>query len=110
VWGAVYRLPCEEKPVLDQHEFLGVGYEQEQVEVVARRKTDSLRAWMYVAREDAIDSSLFPYSWYHEYIMIGAVEHRLPASYIAFLKSFESRADPDIGRHASNCRLAAIPH
>ena len=33
VWGVVYRLSRDEKPELDKHEFLGIGYDQELVAV-----------------------------------------------------------------------------
>jgi len=103
VWGVVYRLHEEQKPVLDQHEFLGIGYDEEEVNVV--HENDSLRAWMYVARRDAIDPSLLPYSWYLDYIVHGACQHRLPESYIDYLTSFESLVDPDSARYARNRRL-----
>ena len=103
VWGVVYRLRCEEKPVLDQHEFLGIGYDQEEIKVVFEE--GSLQAWMYVARQDAIDPSLLPYSWYLDYIIRGANEHQLPDSHIDYLMGFESVVDPDSARHARNRRF-----
>lgn len=107
IWGVVYRLPQHEKPVLDRHEFLGIGYDQEEVEVVVENGT--LRAWMYVARREAIDPSLLPYTWYRDYLLHGARQHGLPASYIDFLKSFDSLPDPDTARRARNRRLIDPP-
>ena len=103
VWGVVYRLSQEQKPLLDQHEFLGIGYDAEEVHVV--HENGSLRAWMYVARRGAIDPSLLPYSWYRDYLIHGACEHRLPDGYIDYLRSFESLVDLDPARHAINRRL-----
>lgn len=103
LWGVVYRLQSEEKPALDRHEFLGVGYDQEEVNVVV--EDGSLTAWMYVARRSAIDPALLPYSWYLDYIIHGANEHQLPDSHIDCLMDFESLADPDSTRHARNRRL-----
>jgi gamma-glutamylcyclotransferase len=103
IWGVVYRLFREMKPVLDRHEFLGVGYDEKEVNVVLR--DGSLQAWMYVARHDAIDHSLLPYSWYHDYIIQGAREHRLPKSYIDHLRGWETLTDPDSARHERNRRL-----
>jgi len=100
VWGVVFRLHLDEKPVLDEHEFLGIGYDQELVDVV--HETGATQAWMYVAREEAIDPSLLPYSWYHDFILHGARQHKLPTDYVEFLQSFESIADRDCGRHALN--------
>jgi gamma-glutamylcyclotransferase len=103
VWGVVYRLASEEKPTLDQHESLGVGYDQEEVNVVLEK--GSIQAWMYVARRDAIDPSLVPYSWYLGYVIQGAYEHQLPESHIDYLMGFQSRVDPDSARHARNRQL-----
>jgi gamma-glutamylcyclotransferase len=103
VWGVVYRLQSEEKPALDQHEFLGIGYDHEEVNVVLEE--GSLKAWMYVARRGAIDPALLPYSWYLDYIIHGAYEHQLPDSHIDYLMDFESLVDPDSTRHARNRRL-----
>lgn len=103
VWGVVYRVHRSDKPVLDRYEFLGIGYDHEEVEVMVEDGT--LRAWMYVARREAIDPSLLPYSWYHDYLVHGAREHGLPESYVDYLRSFKSLRDPDPARHAKNRRL-----
>lgn len=103
VWGVVFRVHSDEKPTLDEHEFLGIGYDEELVEVV--HEAGVLESWMYVAREEAIDPSLLPYSWYHEFILHGARQHGLPADYIQFLHSFESIDDAHSARHAENSLL-----
>lgn len=100
VWGVVYRLSRDEKPELDKHEFLGIGYDQEQVAVSTRN--GSIKAWMYVARRDAIDKTLKPYSWYCDYVIAGARQHRLPFCYISSLMGVESIVDPDFQRHEHN--------
>ncbi len=103
VWGVVYRLLSEEKPSLDQHESLGVGYDHEEVNVVL--KDGTLKAWMYVARHEAIDPTLLPYSWYLNYVIHGALEHQLPDCHIDYLMDLESLVDPDLIRHAKNRRI-----
>ena len=103
VWGVVYRLHLEDKPILDDHEFLGVGYDEQQVDIVIESGT--IRAWMYVARREMTNPSLLPYSWYHDFVVRGAQQHRLPERYIEHLRSFESVIDPDSARHERNCRL-----
>jgi len=100
VWGVVYRLSPDEKPELDKHEFLGVGYDQELVAV--NSKNGSIKAWMYVARRNAIDETLKPYSWYCEYIIAGARQHRLPFCYIGNLMDVKTTVDPDLKRHTHN--------
>ena len=103
VWGVVYRLPSHKKPLLDQHEFLGVGYDEEMVDV--GHENGVVRAWMYVARPDAINASLLPYSWYHDFVILGAREHRLPERYIDYVRTFNTLDDPDAVRHSANRRL-----
>jgi len=100
VWGVVYRLHQDEKPALDAHEFLGIGYEEEQVEIIHER--GCVQAWLYVARQDAIDGSLNPYSWYHDLVTHGARQHGLPNSYLEFLQSFDSIVDPNTARHSAH--------
>lgn len=103
VWGIVYQLDAAEKPILDEHEFLGVGYDEHVVDVVAEQ--EELSAGMYVARAEAIDGSLLCYSWYKELVVHGAREHSLPADYIAQLQNFASTLDPDAARHALHREL-----
>ena len=103
LWGVVYRLRREDKSVLDQYEFLGIGYNQEKVNVVLEE--GSLEAWIYVARREAIDPSLRPYSWYLDYIIHGACQHRLPDKHIDYLRSFDSLIDLDSARRARNRQL-----
>ena len=103
VWGAIYRLSPDQKLELDKHEFLGIGYDQEFVEVTT--DNGSISAWMYVARRSAIDETLKPYSWYHDYVIAGAQQHRLPFCYINKLMSIETTADSDLKRHDQNRQL-----
>lgn len=103
VWGVVYRVHKDDKRTLDECEFLGTGYDEEEVEVVL--KDGSMRAWMYVARREAIDPLLLPYTWYHDYIIHGALDHGLPESYVEHLMRYDSRLDPDAARHATNRRV-----
>ena len=100
VWGVVYRLATSEKPALDQHESLGIGYDQELVTVSTSH--GSIDAWMYVARRESIDKTLKPYSWYYDYVIVGAQQHRLPFCYIRTLMRVETTVDPDLKRQEHN--------
>lgn len=93
VWGVVYRVHKEDKPILD-------GYDEQQVDVVVESRTS--RVWMYVARRKVTDSSLLPYFWYHDFVIHGAQQHRLPQKYIDYLRSCKSVADPDLARYEQN--------
>jgi hypothetical protein len=101
IWGAVYRFHLDEQPMLDKHEFLGIGYDRVNVQVVTAGET-VVEAWMYVARTSAIDASLRPYGWYVDYVVRGAHQHRLPLCYISKLRQIETSCDPDPEREASH--------
>jgi gamma-glutamylcyclotransferase (GGCT)/AIG2-like uncharacterized protein YtfP len=103
IWGVVFELHHAEKPVLDEHEFLGIGYDEREIDVVV--DDGEIRAWMYVARQEVTDPSLLPYSWYHDFVIHGAQQHGLPREYIDHLQSHQSIIDPDPARHEQNRRL-----
>ncbi len=90
-----------EKQILDDYEQ---GYDREQVHVVSR-STAPIVAWIYSARRDAIDASLRPYSWYMNFVLSGALQHRLPLCHISRLGGVPSRRDPDLRRHQENSVL-----
>ena len=104
VWGAIYRIDARETPILDRHEFLGIGYDREQIGVVTEHGT-MVTAWIYVACFGAIDRPMRPYSWYLEFIVKGAHQHRLPLCYITTLNRIESENDPDLSRDELNRRI-----
>ncbi|MCP5130316.1 MAG: gamma-glutamylcyclotransferase [Pseudomonadales bacterium] len=95
VLGALFEIDIVERRVLDLAEGLGRGYDAKQVAVVADSGA-SLEAMTYCAT--SIDSSLRPYSWYLNHVIVGARESGLPAWYIAGIEATESIEDPDIGR------------
>ncbi|MCR9294205.1 MAG: gamma-glutamylcyclotransferase [bacterium] len=103
VFGVVYCIDVHEKPLLDACEFLGTGYDETEIDVVCPSGVQ--KAWMYVARPEALDPNLFPYDWYRQYLIQGAVEHRLPECYIQLIRSFRARMDPDQERRKSNLAL-----
>lgn len=103
VWGVIYQLSCEERDILDRHEFLGIGYDRTAADVFVAGKAVS--AYLYEARSEAIDGSLRPYHWYHRFVLQGAIEHGLPEPYIAYLNRFETMADPDPTRDRRNREL-----
>lgn len=103
IWGVVYQITAHEKSVLDQHEFLGTGYNEVLAHVESG--TSVIEAWMYVARTSALDGSLKPYCWYREYVRIGAIHHGLPLDYIRAIEQVETQIDPDEQRRMRNYRL-----
>ena len=100
VWGVVFSLDHADKRVLDEHES---GYDAHNIVVFGSR--GPLTAITYVARDETIDGSLKPFSWYHRFVIHGARQHQLPPDYIRHVQTFESIADPDSRRHAQNSQL-----
>ena len=81
VYGAVYEIRLDEKPTLDKVEGFNHGYDEKEV-VVYSVDGSKITACTYVAEIESIDTSLIPYSWYLNHVLIGAREVGLPDSYI----------------------------
>lgn len=102
VYGVVYRIHHGQRETLDRIE--GSGYENREVAVHAA--TGIFDAYTYVARSDAIERTVLPFTWYKALVTEGAREHRLPEDYIARLASTPARADPDRVRSDLHFALA----
>lgn len=94
VWGAVVELDEKEKPLLDGAEGLGVGYHEEEIEVVTTGGAKRL-AKIYLADPAAIDDRLRPYSWYKRLVTVGGRVRGLPAEYILGIEGMEALEDTD---------------
>lgn len=103
VWGVVYSLTEDEKRILDGYEFVGVGYDCESVTV--HTSQESIQASIYTARSEAIQADLNPYTWYLQFVVLGAIANRLPADYVQSLRQIISDIDQDHERHLQNMRL-----
>jgi hypothetical protein len=68
VIGAVYEIPTNEKPALDDAEGLGSGYHEEIVRVLSA-KGEEVVVCTYIADASFIDDSLQPYSWYKDFVL-----------------------------------------
>jgi len=66
--------------------------------VVFEVPESELPALAYVADPDAIDRSLQPYCWSQELVVARAAQHRLPQNYIAQLRAFSCKDDPNPNR------------
>ena len=100
VIGAVFQIAQSEHLVLDR---LEVGYHATPVNVVVGDKT--VAAYMYEADSDTIDDTLRPYTWYREFVIAGAKEHKLPALYIQSLQAVPAQEDPDTQREEEQSEL-----
>ena len=112
LYGAVYWLDALEKPILDEIEGLGSGYDETAIEVAVNGQV--LIAFTYTAATTHIDTSLLPYEWYKELVILGAEYQRFPDAYIDRIKGVRSMQDTDsvrserIGQLLATMRSPAI--
>jgi gamma-glutamylcyclotransferase len=101
VWGVLYEIASNERHCLDQAEGLGRGYEHRTVTVL----TDSraVAAGVYYATQ--IDRLLRPFDWYLGLVLAGAIEHGLPASYVAGIEAVATVVDPNADRREANLAI-----
>ena len=97
VIGALFEINDDEKEALDRAEGLGYGYDEKIVNVL-NDSGMSFEALTYYATK--MDSSLKPYSWYLNHVVIGAKEINIPAQYLDAIQSIECIEDPDENRDA----------
>tara|TARA_R110000737_G_scaffold109203_4_gene142143 strand:- start:2098 stop:2589 length:492 start_codon:yes stop_codon:yes gene_type:complete len=95
VIGALFEINKNEKAVLDRAESLGYGYDEKFV-LVENDSGEVFEALIYCAIK--IDSSLKPYSWYLNHVIIGAKDTALPIDYLAVIEAVECIEDPDKNR------------
>jgi gamma-glutamylcyclotransferase (GGCT)/AIG2-like uncharacterized protein YtfP len=95
VFGVLFRIDADEKPLLDACE--GSGYAERQVQLFVR-SGQQVSAFTYCATH--IDDGLKPFDWYRQHVLCGAVEHGLPDYYIQRIAAVDAVADPDTARRA----------
>lgn len=97
VYGVLFTLDRAHLGHLDEAEGLGEEYHHKHI-VVANLDGHEVEALTYCATQ--IEKDIVPFSWYHEHVLRGAIQHQLPEWYIEqFITSVESQADPDLHRH-----------
>jgi len=94
VFGAIYTLDPEHKPLLDR--FEGRGYRDRQITVHGNGR--DYACFTYLAEQDHIDRGLKPFHWYQQLVVLGARYHRFPEKYISMIESFDSIEDTDTER------------
>lgn len=100
VHGVVFRIYDADLERLDQAEGVGHGYVREQLREVILGDGSKLRAFTYLAQDEAIQEGLPPYDWYRDLGIAGAEQHQLPADGIAPWRQIEAQPDPDLNRQA----------
>jgi gamma-glutamylcyclotransferase len=103
VWGVVYEISEDGKTRLDEYEGLGKSYDEKKVKI-HREQGKPIDAGVYVAQPGhvAMAAQLFPYDWYKQQILMGAIQHGLPAPYVRMLANYPSRNDRDSIRAKRN--------
>jgi hypothetical protein len=105
VWGVLFEIAAAEKPVLDERESLGYGYDEKDV-VLTIPSGGTVTAFTYCAI--LIDPKLKPLSWYTHHVVTGAEENGLPEDYIEKIGQVESTADPDGDRHTREMAIYTL--
>lgn len=98
VYGVLFEIASGEKAALDTAEGLGKGYREEGVTVITPSGNVEAVAYVATAKEPA----LRPYHWYKALVVAGATEHALPAPYVEWLRTVDSKPDPKATRRAKN--------
>lgn len=92
VYGVLFEIACEEEANLDEAE--GKGYSKKHLMIITPE--GPIEAITYIATAPKI--SLCPYQWYKDIVIAGATEHKLPVSYIEWIRTFSFQDDPDTKR------------
>ncbi|MFT5390518.1 MAG: gamma-glutamylcyclotransferase [Gammaproteobacteria bacterium] len=98
MYGALFELSVAQARALDGYE--GPGDTRQDVQV--QTQDGPTTAYAYVALPDSVIPRLRPYPWYHAFVVEGAKSARLPATYLAYLATIETTADPDKARQREN--------
>ena len=99
VIGVLFHIESQHKISLDTVEGLGFTYDIKLV-TVTNRSGQSAQAFTYIAREERIDATKQPYTWYKNHVLIGALENSLPTDYVdTFIRYIPAEEDIDQARH-----------
>jgi hypothetical protein len=102
IWGALFEIDSIEKGALDRAEGLGFGYNEKLVQVDGL-DGHSVEATTYYATN--IDSSLKPYSWYLNHVVVGSNEIGVPVDYLQKVSIVEAIEDPDKERDSQERKI-----
>jgi len=90
VWGVIFDITEEQKPILDKFEGLGKGYDELKLKVISDLG-EEIECVCYIATEEKyLDNSLKPFDWYKEWCLKGAKQHNLPSEYILTIEKNNS--------------------
>ncbi len=105
VCGVLHRLSLSQKPILDQYEALGQGYDLQHF-LMTTSGGGQLRIHYYVATEPQYLTVGQPYRWYLNFVIAGAMENGFPNPYINELKAITPMTDKNqIRKHQNDAVL-----
>jgi gamma-glutamylcyclotransferase (GGCT)/AIG2-like uncharacterized protein YtfP len=82
VWGVIFDITEDQKPILDKFEGLGWGYDELKLKVISDLG-EEIECVCYIATDGKyLDNNLKPFDWYKEWCLKGAKQHNLPSEYI----------------------------
>lgn len=96
VFGVIFSMALHERPMLDGCEGFPTHYER--IAVTVDGPDGMAEAETYIATEAMLGDTLLPLDWYHALVLTGALEHGLPADYVASLYMHRSVKDRDTAR------------
>jgi hypothetical protein len=86
VWGVIFDISEDQKPILDKAEGLGKGYDEYKLKVI-NDLGEEVECVCYIATDlKYLDDNLKPYDWYGDFCLLGAKEHNLPKEWILTLE------------------------
>lgn len=100
VWGAIHKLNIKDKPILDQYENLGNGYDYYTFPLSINTQVKTIHAYM-ATDEQHLENGL-PYDWYLNFVIDGSIQNNFPKTYIQKLKAIESKRDGNHNRSEKN--------
>ena len=100
VWGVIHKISLTDKPILDEFEALGKGYDHLTFHLEMGGSMETIYAYMATDSKYLADGR--PYDWYYNFVLAGAMENDFPEEYIRKLKVFKSKPDTDLSRKREN--------
>jgi gamma-glutamylcyclotransferase (GGCT)/AIG2-like uncharacterized protein YtfP len=86
VWGVIFDITEDQKPLLDKFEGLGWGYDEVKISVI-NDLGEEVECVCYIATDGKyLDGCLKPHGWYKEFCLVGAREHSIPEDYILMIE------------------------
>ena len=109
VFGVLFEIGIGGRPALDKAEGKGSGYDRID-DFTVNMLPDGTQAQVttYLASCSAIDDRLKPFDWYHDLLIAGAEQHKLPEEYVVKLREYATIPDPHPNRNAPREAKAAI--